>query len=116
MIQKSLFWTVFAIITLLAFIPSYEPLPEVVSISDKLNHFAAFAALYALHAYAYPAVGIRQRFLLLLAYGIGIEAIQSLLPTRSASVEDIAVDATALLATMALHTLFARLRPAASSS
>lgn len=114
MLPKSLFWSVFAIVTLLAFMPSYEPLPEVVSLSDKLNHFAAFATLYLLHCLAYPRVTLRNRGLFLLLYGIGIELVQLFLPTRSASVEDIAVDAAAIVAAMVLNTLVFRLRPSAS--
>lgn len=113
MLKKSLFWSVFSMITLLAVIPTYEPLPEIVSLSDKLNHFAAFSTLYILHTLAYSTVSIRNRFTYLLLYGIGIEAVQSLLPARSASFEDIAVDTLALLSTIALHTFLIRIRPTA---
>ncbi len=114
MLRKFIFWSIFIVVTLLAIIPTYEPLPEVVSLSDKLNHFAAFITLFTLHTLAYPTVSLQNRGLWLLFYGIGIEGIQSFLPTRSASIEDIAVDALAILAAMAMQTLLLRLRPSAS--
>ncbi len=102
---RPLFWLALAGVTVLAVVPTYEPLPEVVSVSDVLNHAAAFLVLYALHALAWPAVRVPVRAGLLLAYGTGIEAVQFFLPARSASFGDIAVDGAALLAAAALHLL-----------
>lgn len=110
---RLLFWTVFAAVAVLAFIPSYEPLPEAVSISDVLNHSAAFATLYLLHAYAYPAVPPLQRGGFLLFYGIFIEAVQHFLPTREASFGDVAVDAAAIAAVFCLELFYRRLKTAA---
>lgn len=106
-----LFWSAFAAVAYLAFIPSYEPLPEMLSFSDVLNHFAAFAILYLLHLSAYPAVAVAKRLGFLLAYGVAIEAVQALLPTRSASLSDVLVDGAALLSAALLHRLYRRFSP-----
>ncbi|WP_345973435.1 VanZ family protein [Sulfurimonas diazotrophicus] len=107
---KLLFAVTLLAVTLLAFIPTYEPLPEIVSFSDILNHFAAFFTLYMLHLFAYPAFSWRRRSALLLGYGVLIEAVQAFLPNRYASLSDVAVDAAALTAAMLLHLLVYRLR------
>jgi len=113
MLPKLLFWTVLICVSILAFLPTYEPLPEVVSFSDVLNHFAAFSTLYVLHAVAYPRLSIMIRGVLLLGYGLFIEAVQSFLPNRVASAEDIAVDAAGILAALLLQQLFQYMRRAA---
>ena len=96
MFSKLLFFSALTAVTILAFIPTYAPLPEVVSFSDILNHFTAFTVLFFLHLRAYPAVPTRRRIFLLIAYGIFIEAVQYFLPARSASTGDIAVDTAAV--------------------
>ena len=105
---KLLFAAVFLSIAVLAFMPSYKPLPDIVSMSDILNHFAAFFTLYLLHLAAYPAVTWRLRSAFFLGYGILIEAVQAFLPTRQSSASDVAVDAAAILAAVLLHRLFRR--------
>jgi len=109
---KLLFAAVLFSVTVLAFMPTYAPLPDIISFSDILNHSAAFFTLYMLHLLAYPAVTQRMRAGLLLAYGILIEAVQAFLPTRYASASDVAVDAAAILAAVLLHTLFRRRKAA----
>ena len=110
---KLLFAVTFSAVTVLAFLPSYEPLPDVFSVSDVINHFLAFVTLYLLHTAAYPSVSRRTRSAVLLGYGVFIEAVQAFLPTRQASVSDIAVDSAAILTALLLHSLFYRLKPAA---
>jgi VanZ family protein len=105
---RILFALTLAAVTFLAFVPTYEPLPDVVSVSDVLNHFAAFFTLYALHVPAYPAVSIRHRAAGLVFYGLFIETVQAFLPNRSASVGDLLVDAAAVGAAMALQLLWRR--------
>lgn len=111
---RLLFWTVFAAVAVLAFIPSYASLPDAVSISDVLNHSAAFSTLYLLNALAYPAISALQRGGFLLLYGILIEAVQHFLPAREASLGDIAVDAAAITALFCLEHLYRRLKTVAA--
>ncbi|MHC3994229.1 VanZ family protein [Thiomicrolovo sp. ZZH C-3] len=109
-VAKLLFAVTLLAVSILAFIPTYEPLPTVVSVSDVLNHFAAFFTLYLLHLFAFPLFSWRLRSALLLGYGILIEAVQAFLPNRHASLSDIAVDAAAVAAALCLHLLVYRLR------
>lgn len=88
---RAAFFAALLSITVLAFLPDYSALPEVVSYSDLANHAAAFAVLAVLYALSYHHTPGRI-VLALLSYGIFIEAVQALLPTRYASVEDIAAD------------------------
>ena len=65
--------------------------------SDKLNHIAAFLVLAWLADQAFP--GIRPRampFILLLAYGAGLELVQHTLPYRVASWFDLLTNAVGL--------------------
>ncbi len=105
MAARLLFYGVLLAVTVLAFLPSYESLPDVVSFSDILNHFAAFATLTVLFAFAHPQITCKQRALLLLAYGTFIEAVQHFLPDRCASAEDLAVDAAGIAAGWLLLTM-----------
>lgn len=102
---RLLFFCAVAGVSLLAFIPTYEPLPPVVSFSDILNHFMAFSTLALLFDLAFPRYTCRFKFLALLTYGIFIEAVQFFLPNRDASLKDIAIDATAVLSVYALLLL-----------
>ncbi len=105
---KTLFYLTLFAVTVLAFIPTYASLPDAVSVSDVLNHFAAFSVLFFLHLRAYPAEAPQHRILLLIAYGVFIEAVQYFLPARSASAGDIAVDAAAVLFSAAIQRLLPR--------
>jgi VanZ family protein len=112
-VLKLLFFGAVSAITLLAFIPTYAPLPEIVSFSDILNHFAAFFTLYLLHAAAYPRVSAKARCAFLFGYGLFLETVQYFLPARQASAEDIAVDAAGILTALFLHRLYRRFKPEA---
>lgn len=84
-----LFCGLLAVITWLAVTPLHVPQlnPDW---GDKVNHAAAFSALFIV---GYPAY--RRVFILwagLVAYGIFIEVLQSFLPFRFASAEDVAAD------------------------
>ncbi len=105
---KTLFYLTLFAVTVLAFVPTYEALPDAVSVSDVLNHFAAFTVLFFLHLPAFPAMPTHRRILLLIAYGVFIEAVQHFLPARSASAEDIAVDTAAVLFSAAIQRLLPR--------
>jgi len=103
---RFLFLTVALAVAVLAFIPGYAPLPDAFSYSDILNHFAAFFVLYVLHVWAYPSTTPLQRIGLLIAYGALIEGVQYFLPTRDASLNDLAVDAAALLSAAVSEPLY----------
>lgn len=95
------FFTALAAISLLAFLPDYSALPPIVSISDLLNHTFAFTVLTLLYYFSYSP-SAQRIFSNLLLYGIFIELVQAFLPTRCASVEDIAADSIGLVIGIAL--------------
>ena len=100
---RLLFWTLLITIAALAFMPSYDPLPKIVSASDIFNHFAAFFTLALIYRFAYPQHASKHLFVSLLAFGMLIECVQYFLPTRSASLKDLAVDASAVAAAVLFH-------------
>lgn len=75
---------------------------------DKFQHVAAFVALTALLDLALPERGPGFKIALALAYGLLIEAVQSLLPWRDASLRDLGADL------IGIGTHFLILRPLAS--
>ena len=94
------FWILLGSITCMALIPSYETLPNIISYSDTLNHFGAFFTLTIVYRLAYPAHPFKKQFLAIVFFGLMIEFVQYFLPTRSASLKDIAVDSVAILSAM----------------
>jgi VanZ family protein len=96
-------------ITWLALAPN--PSPDAIEHLDKLKHVAAFAVLAALGAAAWPSLASPWPiFLGLLLYGGLLEWLQSLLPTRFASVADLAADALGLLLFFGLRQLLGKKR------
>jgi VanZ family protein len=93
---RAAFFTALAGITTLAFLPDYSALPPLVSVSDLANHAAAFVVLALLYSLSYPH-SQKRIAATLLVYGVFIEAVQALLPTRYASLEDIAADSVGLI-------------------
>jgi VanZ family protein len=85
-----------------------------VSLGDKLNHLAAFAAMGLAAALAQPASWRHHRTAAvgLVAYGAFIEIVQSALPTRSADAADLLADilgaAAGLLLVAALRRVWRR--------
>ncbi len=59
---------------------------------DKLNHAFAFAVLYVLMSFSFKKLGTVYKVLLLFAFGLQIEIVQSFLPPREFSLFDIAAD------------------------
>ena len=59
---------------------------------DKLNHLFAFMVLYILFSLAFRDLSIVLKVLLLFAFGLQIEIVQSFLPPREFSSFDVAVD------------------------
>lgn len=95
MISKIAFFCTLIIISTLAFLPDYSGLPSIASFSDKLNHAAAFTVLLLLYRFAF--IHTMQRILVsLLFYALFIETVQSFLPTRCASIEDIIADSVGI--------------------
>ncbi len=92
MFAKILFFTALGVISTLAFLPNYDNLPDVVSISDSFNHAAAFFVLTLLCYFAFPTIKPYLHLLLILLYGIFIEAVQHFLPTRFGDPMDILFD------------------------
>jgi len=88
---------VFTAITILAFLPNCDNLPDIVSFSDLLNHAIAFTTLAVLLQKAYLVLPYSKVVLLLVFYAVAVEVIQNFLPTRVASLSDIAADVTGLL-------------------
>jgi len=91
-IAKLLFFSALTVITVLAFLPNYNALPDVVSFSDVLNHFLAFLVLTFLFKFAYPALKNILHVILLTLYAVFIEIVQYFLPTRYADPVDILFD------------------------
>ena len=86
---KILFYGLLTVITWLAVTPLHVPQVDP-DWGDKVNHAAAFGMLFFVGCYAY-----RKALYLwfgLIAYGIFIEILQSFLPFRTASAEDVAAD------------------------
>jgi VanZ family protein len=85
------FWVPFVMATTAALLPEGAPLPF--RVSDILLHLFAFtyltAALWLAH---YPGQLAWKAAAWMLAYGVAIELVQSLEPTRSAELKDVAVD------------------------
>jgi VanZ family protein len=93
---RILFFSALLAITVLAFLPDYSHLPQIVSLSDLVNHTAAFTVLFILYRLSYGHATV-QIVLLLIGYGLFIEAVQSFLPTRSASLTDIVADGVGII-------------------
>jgi len=64
---------------------------------DKLNHLFAFMVLYILMSLAFKDLGIVYKVLLLFAFGLQIEIVQSFLPPREFSYLDISADIAGIL-------------------
>lgn len=94
-----------------------------IAYGDKIAHAAAFAMIMLWYAQIYSARRDRGRCALgLLALGLGIELLQSLVPYRSADIWDLVADAAGvglgwLLASTRLGDLLSRFdtRPAAEA-
>ncbi len=93
-------WAFFGAIVVASYL-AFAPVPEdsvLRSISDKLQHLAAFFFLAFLLDFAYPHMPYRWRkALILLGYGLFIEVVQYFLPYRSASLLDWIADGLGLV-------------------
>jgi VanZ family protein len=89
--KSLIFWGPLLFATYMAF----TPIPHAItpSMSDKTLHLLAFAYLSAALWWAYPRWGSSYfATAMLVAYGVCIEAVQALIPNRSASLFDLVAD------------------------
>ena len=102
---RVLLWACAATSAYFAFAPpSAQP---VLTLSDKLNHLAAFSAMGFAAALARPPSSrqLSQAAAWLLAYGCFIELVQSVLPMRSADPADVVADAVGVALGLLAATL-----------
>lgn len=88
-------WRVAFVVSVLAIVflaTTNNPYPVPSSSSDKVNHLIAFIELTILSRLAWPELRAAWLAPALLAFGLGIEAIQANLPYREFSLADLAVD------------------------
>lgn len=94
-IYKILFWMALIGSYLLAILPQ-EEVPKITPLSDKGNHFIAFATLTLLLFYAYR-VGYIKNALLMFAYGVWIELSQLFTANRQGELTDVVADTIGIL-------------------
>ncbi|PKH07293.1 VanZ family protein [Moritella sp. Urea-trap-13] len=75
---------------------------------DKLNHLIAFASLALLFDYSFPNRTITL-FMTLLGFGIFIEFIQGMIPSRTTSYWDILADLIGITSYLILQPLRAKI-------
>lgn len=74
-----------------------EPVPQVIDHQDKLHHMLGFAALMFSMRLAFPRWNALWAFTLSVAAGVLVEAGQSMLPNRQASLGDIVANTLGVL-------------------
>jgi len=94
--SKILFIFLVLIIAYIAFLPNYEKLPELVSISGIINHFVAFFVLSIFLDIGYK-LNYKTAFLILFMYGFFIEFVQFFLPNRAFELLDLVVDSSGII-------------------
>ncbi len=103
-LSRFAFFSALVVISWLAVTPSNDPV--ITTGWDKSNHFLAFFVLLLLLDHAYPAFHlIKTKLLILFAFALIIECVQSQLPWRSFSLWDIVADAVGLLLYIAVKPL-----------
>ena len=109
---RSAFAAALSLVTVFALVPG-EELPTALMLWDKGNHFVAFFTLALLLDYSFPYVrGIlhHAKWIVLVAYGVGIECLQWYVGYRAFEVTDMVADAIGL-ATWAVLAPFVDLSP-----
>ena len=106
------FWFPLAVCTYLALVPE-PPEHSVFSLGDVVLHAAAFT--YLTLAFAFTRYGKENRrrvyvrsLVCLLAYGVFLEAVQSVIPERSAELKDLFVDLVGIGLGLGLAHLLAK--------
>lgn len=112
-LRRLAFWLPWAACSALAVTPSMSTGP--VAWSDKGAHVLAFAYLmFSLTLAHYPHAAFPLRPAVWLAgYGLGLEAVQALLPTRRAETGDLVADLLGIAAGWAAWAVARRLWPRA---
>ena len=95
-LSKVLFILLLLIISSIAFLPNYDKLPEVVSISGVINHFVAFLVLAFFLDNGYQ-FSIKNSFITLFIYGLFIECVQYFLVNRCFELLDLVVDISGVM-------------------
>ena len=67
------------------------------SIWDKANHFVAFFTLYILLNFAFKKLSLLLKVILLVAFGLQIEIVQSFIDGRFFSLFDVLADSVGIL-------------------
>lgn len=107
---RVIFLTALLLVTDLALQPGYAS-PSTLFGRDKLEHIAAFATLTVLALNGWPSRGRLLPAALLLAYGIGLEYVQSLdFVGRTAAWSDVVADLIGITAGIIAARLI-RIRP-----
>ena len=78
------------------------------SIWDKANHFIAFFTLYILLSLAYKYFNTKTKILLLLAFGLQIEIVQSFIDGRYFSLLDVVADSIGMVIGVYIFQIFTK--------
>ncbi|MEA1915006.1 MAG: VanZ family protein [Campylobacterota bacterium] len=83
-------------ISLISFLPNYNALPPIASLSDHLNHFIAFFTLsfFLIHGIK---LSTQLTLFYMFIYGTAIECFQYFLPNRVFGLDDIVFDTLGIL-------------------
>ena len=103
-IYKLAFYITLGVIEFLATTTIHIEIVE--SLWDKANHFSAFFVLYILLCLAYTKLDIKQKFFILLAFGMQIEIVQSFIDGRYFSILDIVADTIGIILGIIVHEYF----------
>jgi VanZ family protein len=78
-------------ISFISFLPNYDQLPKIASLSDHINHFVAFFTLSFLLIFGLKLSKNLTIFYMFI-YGLSIECFQYFLPNRVFGIDDIIFD------------------------
>jgi VanZ family protein len=92
-------------VTILALIPGSEKLPEILTLSDKLNHLVAFSVLFIMTTLS-KVMPQNQLFIVLFIYAWFIEIVQYFMPTRWFSALDVVADVLGVILGVGLLHLY----------
>ncbi len=73
---------------------------------DKANHFLAFMTLYILLSFAYKKLTTSAKIVLLLAFGMQIEIVQSFIPGRDFSGFDVVADSVGIAIGIVVYYIY----------
>jgi VanZ family protein len=103
-IYKSMFYICLASIEYLA--TTTQEIKIIEHTWDKANHFIAFMTLYILLSLAYQHLSLITKVLILLAFGMQIEIVQSFIPGRDLSGFDVVADSVGIVIGIVVCTLY----------